>query len=466
MLFLMGISQTNFNMASFLTSADKLAENSSPHEKKSGAAIDGRFSALLEHTGAPVHTKPGLKAKKTDTMAHDVPLGDPDDSGAMVAAKKPSGKNATPAAEKKRQPGPNGPHTDHPHTAEPDLKGFEVAKLSAPLKPLAKGSIIGPSGKSATSAHLMRLAEANPPNTNIPGDSTAADRLEEKTASDLSRHQGNAWLDLNAPKTSTNATGDGKTETTGFKRKILTSDPGLEKGGHKAAKKKAPEDTNLAVSANDPSSPAVKTAAPHGTHDPRAATTAPADPASALKANGYASADTSDSKSVPPETPALSNDTSSLQRATEIRIKLPSASDGLHAGVMPVVAMRVTTKENGARTLEVRLDPAELGKIDVKLETAEDGRIRAVFQAENPAAFELLKREGTALENALRDVGVNLADNALSFSLSGGGSGPAHHFSGDGFRSDHGRAFVSLANEPEGSTTTITWPSGLIDISI
>src|SRR3546814_18539487 len=70
------------------------------------------------------------------------------------------------------------------------------------------------------------------------------------------------------------------------------------------------------------------------------------------------------------------------------------------------------------------LHPAELGRIEVKLENASDGTLRAVISAERTETLDLLQRDARGLERALQEAGVKTDSGSLSFTLRGQGQ---HH---------------------------------------
>ncbi len=83
----------------------------------------------------------------------------------------------------------------------------------------------------------------------------------------------------------------------------------------------------------------------------------------------------------------------------------------------------------GISTFQIRLDPAEMGRVDVKLELAQDGRVTAHLAVEKSETLDLLQRDAKALEQALKDAGLDADNETLSFSLKDGNSGNAE--SGD-----------------------------------
>jgi chemotaxis protein MotD len=74
---------------------------------------------------------------------------------------------------------------------------------------------------------------------------------------------------------------------------------------------------------------------------------------------------------------------------------------------------------DGVNTFEIRLDPPELGRVDVTLEVDDSGTTRAHIRAERPEALELLQREAKGMEQALRQAGLQFDQSSLSFSLGG-----------------------------------------------
>lgn len=83
------------------------------------------------------------------------------------------------------------------------------------------------------------------------------------------------------------------------------------------------------------------------------------------------------------------------------------------------VAQHIVRRFDGqATTIEVRLDPAELGAVHVKLDVGADARVTAVVAADNPATLADLMRSARDLERALESAGLELASGGLSFDLS------------------------------------------------
>ena len=71
----------------------------------------------------------------------------------------------------------------------------------------------------------------------------------------------------------------------------------------------------------------------------------------------------------------------------------------------------------GNKHFEIRLDPPELGRIDVKLDVDRDGNVSTRLVVDRADTLDLLKRDASTLERALQQAGLKTSDNALEFSL-------------------------------------------------
>ncbi len=73
----------------------------------------------------------------------------------------------------------------------------------------------------------------------------------------------------------------------------------------------------------------------------------------------------------------------------------------------------------GKDQITINLKPAELGRIEVKLDVGEDGLVSAQVRADRPETLELLQRDARGLERALQDAGLRADPGTLSFGLRG-----------------------------------------------
>ena len=71
----------------------------------------------------------------------------------------------------------------------------------------------------------------------------------------------------------------------------------------------------------------------------------------------------------------------------------------------------------GKRQFEIRLDPPELGRVEVKMNIDNNGNTTTRLVVDRPETLDLLKRDSSQLERALQDAGLKTSDNGLEFSL-------------------------------------------------
>ncbi|HEX6979957.1 MAG TPA: flagellar hook-length control protein FliK [Alphaproteobacteria bacterium] len=100
-----------------------------------------------------------------------------------------------------------------------------------------------------------------------------------------------------------------------------------------------------------------------------------------------------------------------------------AARPALHPLVAQVAVHVTKAAIEGNDRISIRLSPAELGRIDVRLDFSPDGRVQAVFAADRPHTVELLQRDARDLARALQDAGLQTDSGSLSFNLRNGGHG-------------------------------------------
>lgn len=94
------------------------------------------------------------------------------------------------------------------------------------------------------------------------------------------------------------------------------------------------------------------------------------------------------------------------------------------APVAAQVGGEIIRRFNGQDTsFQLRLDPPDLGRVDVRLDVSRDHRVTAVISADNPQALSDLARGVRDLQQALQSAGLDLADDGLRFDLSSNGQG-------------------------------------------
>ncbi len=96
----------------------------------------------------------------------------------------------------------------------------------------------------------------------------------------------------------------------------------------------------------------------------------------------------------------------------------PSPALGAH--VAKQVNLQVTRAVNsGQNEFTIRLDPAELGRVQVKMNFV-NGQITTKVIAERPETLELMQREVRGLERAMETAGHKASQDGISFSLDTG----------------------------------------------
>jgi flagellar hook-length control protein FliK len=71
----------------------------------------------------------------------------------------------------------------------------------------------------------------------------------------------------------------------------------------------------------------------------------------------------------------------------------------------------------GSRSFDIRLDPAELGRVDVKLEVSDKGEVSARLVVDRVETLHMLQRDSRTLERAFEQAGLKPSDAGVEISL-------------------------------------------------
>ena len=83
------------------------------------------------------------------------------------------------------------------------------------------------------------------------------------------------------------------------------------------------------------------------------------------------------------------------------------------------LAMQIAaTAASGKTSFEIRLDPAELGRIDVRLDVDRHGNVTSHLTVEKAETLSMLRQDAPQLQRALNDAGLQTSDKSMQFSLS------------------------------------------------
>ena len=87
---------------------------------------------------------------------------------------------------------------------------------------------------------------------------------------------------------------------------------------------------------------------------------------------------------------------------------------------MPLNGLAVqiaVTAQSGKSRFEIRLDPADLGRIDVRLDVDRQGQVTSHLTVEKPETLAMLRQDAPQFQRALQDAGLKTGDGGLQFSL-------------------------------------------------
>ncbi len=84
------------------------------------------------------------------------------------------------------------------------------------------------------------------------------------------------------------------------------------------------------------------------------------------------------------------------------------------AGLAVEIAARA---QDGNTRFEIRLDPPDLGRVDVRLDVDRHGHVTSRLMVEKAETLDLLRREAPELERALQQAGLKTSDSGMQFTL-------------------------------------------------
>jgi len=96
------------------------------------------------------------------------------------------------------------------------------------------------------------------------------------------------------------------------------------------------------------------------------------------------------------------------------------AAYATYEAAVPVAGLAVeivARARDGQNRFEIRLDPPELGRIDVHLNVDRHGNVASRLVVERSETLDLLRRDAPALERALESAGLKTSGQGLEFSL-------------------------------------------------
>jgi flagellar hook-length control protein FliK len=125
----------------------------------------------------------------------------------------------------------------------------------------------------------------------------------------------------------------------------------------------------------------------------------------------------------------LANDNSPVigitpaQNASTTQVAAPQVTQHIQvtatpAPNLPALAVEIAAKsQSGSKQFDIRLDPPELGRVEVRLSIDATGKASAHLSADQPQTLSLLQKDAPTLTRALRDAGLDVSQDGLNFSL-------------------------------------------------
>ncbi len=128
------------------------------------------------------------------------------------------------------------------------------------------------------------------------------------------------------------------------------------------------------------------------------------------------------------------------------------------------------TEAGAPQQIVIRLDPGELGHVQVRIDRPVDGPAHVVLAVERADTLMLLMQDRPQLNQALTAAGLAPEGRTLQFSLSSGGQDPGQSYSGQSSpgQSSPGQSFGcqgSQRDAPPRRPTRTAWLRAGIDIT-
>ena len=145
------------------------------------------------------------------------------------------------------------------------------------------------------------------------------------------------------------------------------------------------------------------------------------DHAAAANATHTAAADVTDTntQAIGALQPQL-NSASALTSTSNLTVAAATGGTVPLSGVALEIAANV---KNGKSSFEIRLDPADLGRIDVRVQIDQNGQVTSHLTVEKPETLSMLRQDAPQLQQALSDAGLKTDSGGLQFSLRDQSSG-------------------------------------------
>lgn len=345
---------------------------------------------------APATITSDAKAQETDGTTVKA-----DDASAIptLGAKTPTPTDKTDEAkastEDKADPAPKVADATAPKTEEKNPDGDKKAaapELTAPIH-----------GHSTSPAHSQLAAKADVKSEVVPASAPVPAAQAAVVAA-----AANANVNDDTSKSSAEATDPNAGLTIKGKEGL-----GHEAAAGMAEKSGAKTDAAQQQTPNAPAQNAQATTMPKNFAKMVAATTGGDATVTAGSGNeGGGTARLSDLQNVGSNTQNQTSNTATVRIGT-----LPGQTAPTQVPAMAIALQVARNLQKGVNRFDIRLDPAEMGRIDVRMEVKKDGNVSAHLIVDRPETLDLLQRDARALQQALNDAGLQANADSLNFSL-------------------------------------------------
>ena len=123
------------------------------------------------------------------------------------------------------------------------------------------------------------------------------------------------------------------------------------------------------------------------------------------------------------DTPAVASPNSvstaqQAQQSTSAQAVNSTRFTTANSAVVDQITIQISKALNaGNDKISIQLKPADLGRVDIKMEVGHDGRVVAIVTADNKQTLDLLQKDSKELQEALMQAGLKTDDDSLSFNL-------------------------------------------------
>jgi flagellar hook-length control protein FliK len=135
-----------------------------------------------------------------------------------------------------------------------------------------------------------------------------------------------------------------------------------------------------------------------------------------------------------------------------------ASSSAVTAAAVPIAGLPIAIAaraQSGSNQFDIRLDPPELGRIDVSLNVDSNGQVTSHIVVDRADTLQLLQNQQPQLQHALEQAGLTTADNGLQFSLRDQSFTGQNGQNGAGNQPGAAQLVIPDASQPAVATTQI-----------